>query len=221
MCLSRTHCLSTGRGPPSRPPPEPGLGRTGNYVPGLIYSVINLAHCDAAGLASGPGCGCAIIFRSVSQAATDPVPAVGTHSGEFNLTMSKLDGHSLDHEDAALEPTDPTEQGEQNFNTTAATVATVAVVGVGALVFEAALIPGLALGVAAMLVPKFLPQIGTAINPLVKSTVRSAYRVGRKTREMVAEAEEHVHDIVAEVDAEADAKAAAAENETGKRATAA
>jgi hypothetical protein len=133
--------------------------------------------------------------------------------------MSKLDGHSLDHEDAALEPTDPTEQGEQNFNGTAATVATVAVVGVGALVFEAALIPGLALGVAAMLVPKFLPQIGTALNPLMKSTVRGAYKVGRKTRELVAEAEEHVHDIVAEVDAEADVKAAAGENGAGKRAT--
>lgn len=134
------------------------------------------------------------------------------------MTMSKLDGHSLNHEDAAVEPTDPTEQGEQNYNTTAATVATVAVVGVGALVFEAALIPGLALGVAAMLVPKFLPQIGTALNPLVKSTVRSAYRVGRKTRELVAEAEEHVHDIVAEVDAEAETNAAAAENDA-KRAT--
>ena len=135
--------------------------------------------------------------------------------------MSKLDGHSLDHEDAALEPTDPTEQGDQNFNSTAATVATVAVVGVGALVFEAALIPGLALGVAAMLVPKFLPQIGTALNPLMKSTVRGAYRVGRKTRELVAEAEEHVHDIVAEVDAEADVKGAAGENGAAQRATAA
>jgi hypothetical protein len=135
--------------------------------------------------------------------------------------MSKLDGHSLDHEDAALEPTDPTEQGDQNFNSTAATVATVAVVGVGALVFEAALIPGLALGVAAMLVPKFLPQLGTALNPLMKSTVRGAYRVGRKTRELVAEAEEHVHDIVAEVDAEADVKAGAGENGAARRATAA
>jgi hypothetical protein len=133
--------------------------------------------------------------------------------------MSKLDGHSLNHEDAAVEPTDPTEQGDQQFNSAAATVATVAVVGVGALVFEAALIPGLALGVAAMLVPKYLPQIGTALNPLVKSTVAGAYRVGRKTRELVAEAEEHVHDIVAEVDAEADAKSAASDNGTGKRAT--
>ena len=112
-----------------------------------------------------------------------------------------------------VEPIDPTEQAE--LNTTAATVATVAVVGVGALVFEAALLPGLCLGVAAMLVPKFLPQIGTALNPLVKSTVRGAYRLGRKTREMVAEAEEHVHDMVAEVGAEA--KDAATESVGPKR----
>ena len=112
-----------------------------------------------------------------------------------------------------VEPIDPTEQAE--LNTTAATVATVAVVGVGALVFEAALLPGLCLGVAAMLVPKYLPQIGTALNPLVKSTVRGAYRLGHKTREMVAEAEEHVHDMVAEVGAEA--KDAATESVGPKR----
>jgi hypothetical protein len=95
---------------------------------------------------------------------------------------------------------------DEGFDTAAATVATVAVVGVGALVFEAALLPGLALGVAAMLVPKYIPQLSNAFGPVVKSTVRGAYRVGRKTREMVAEAEEHVHDIVAEVNAETAAR---------------
>ena len=87
-----------------------------------------------------------------------------------------------------------------------ATAATVAVVGVGVAVFEAALLPGVVLGVAAMLVPKYLPRMGTALNPLIKSTVRGVYKVGQRTREMVAEAQEHVHDIVAEVDAEADFK---------------
>ena len=120
------------------------------------------------------------------------------------------------HSDGQAEPFDPTEQTEENFNTAVATMASVGVVAVGALVFEAALLPGLCLGVAAMLVPKFLPQIGTALNPLVKSSVRGVYRIGRKTREMVAEAEEHVHDIVAEVDAETAAKDAAAETASGK-----
>jgi hypothetical protein len=127
--------------------------------------------------------------------------------------MSKHDQQTHDqvaHDLSEFEQADPTDgQGDQNMNAAAATVATVAVVAVGALVFEAALIPGIALGVAAMLVPRFLPQIGGALDPLVKSTVRSAYRAGRKTRELVAEAEEHVHDLVAEVNAEDDAKAAA------------
>jgi len=87
-----------------------------------------------------------------------------------------------------------------------ATAATVGVVGVGVAVFEAALLPGVVLGVAAMLVPKYLPRIGTALNPLFRSTVRGVYKVGQKTREMVAEAQEHVHDIVAEVNAEEDVK---------------
>jgi hypothetical protein len=121
--------------------------------------------------------------------------------------MSEHEQHTPDqtaHDLGEFEHVDPTDgQGDQNINAAAATVATVAVVAVGALVFEAALIPGIALGVAAMLVPRFLPQIGSALDPLVKSTVRSAYRVGQKSREMVAGAEGHVHDLVTEEEAEA------------------
>jgi hypothetical protein len=85
-----------------------------------------------------------------------------------------------------------------------ATVATVAVVGVGAALFEAALLPGIVLGVAAVAVPRYLLKIGATLNPLFRSTVRNAYKIGQKTREMFAEAQEQVHDIVAEVDAERD-----------------
>ena len=93
-----------------------------------------------------------------------------------------------------------------------ATAATVAVVGVGAAVFEAALLPGIVLGVAAMWAPQYFPKMGEALNPLFRSTVRSAYKLGNKTREFMAEAQEQVHDIVAEVHAEGnmqEAKAAA------------
>jgi hypothetical protein len=89
-----------------------------------------------------------------------------------------------------------------------ATVATVGVVGVGVAVLEAALLPGVALGVVAMLAPKFVPKIGEAIGPMFKETVRGAYKLGQRTKEFVAEANEHVQDIVAEVDAEAKSKAA-------------
>src|SRR5262249_54872939 len=89
-----------------------------------------------------------------------------------------------------------------------ATAATVAVVGAGVIIFEAALLPGLVLGIATMLVPKYLPRLGGGLSPLGKATGRGAPKMGQKNRGKGAEAQEHVHDIVAEVDAEGDKKAA-------------
>jgi uncharacterized protein DUF5132 len=85
-----------------------------------------------------------------------------------------------------------------------ATVATVAVVGVAAAAFEAALLPGIVLGVAAVAAPKYVPKLGAALNPLFRSAVRGTYKIGQKTKEMLAEAHEQVNDIVAEVHAEGD-----------------
>ena len=96
-----------------------------------------------------------------------------------------------------------------------ATVATVAVVGVAAVAFEAALLPGLVLGVAAVALPRYFPKVGQALNPLFRSTVRGAVKLGRKTKEMMAEAQEQVHDIVAEVHAEGNEAAAAAPKTPG------
>jgi hypothetical protein len=90
-----------------------------------------------------------------------------------------------------------------------ATVATVAVVGIGAAAFEAALLPGICLGVAAMWLPQYFPKMGDALNPLFRSTVRGVYKMGHKTREMMAEAQEQFHDIAAEVHAEKDLEPAA------------
>jgi Protein of unknown function (DUF5132) len=113
--------------------------------------------------------------------------------------------------DAYESPPDETaETGEKPaangamHNEVVATAATVAVVGVGAVLFEAALLPGIVLGVAAMWAPQYFPKVGAALNPLFRSSVRGAYKVGQKTREMFAEAHEQVHDIVAEVHAEND-----------------
>jgi hypothetical protein len=96
-----------------------------------------------------------------------------------------------------------------------ATVATVAVVGVAAAAFEAALLPGLVLGVAAVALPRYFPKMGEALNPLVRSTIRGAVKLGRKTKEMMAEAHEQVHDIVAEVHAEGNEAATAAPKTPG------
>ena len=104
-------------------------------------------------------------------------------------------------------PADQPEELESGNDELLATAATVGVVAVGALVFEAALLPGMVLGVCAMLAPKALPKIGVALNPVFKSTVRGAYRLSEKAREVAAEMQEQVHDIVAEVKSEGDAKA--------------
>lgn len=103
---------------------------------------------------------------------------------------------------------DPNANGEDQSEMVA-TVATVAVVGVAAVAFEAALLPGLVLGVAAVALPRYFPKMGQALNPLFRSTVRGAVKLGRKTKEMMAEAQEQVHDIVAEVHAEGNEAAAA------------
>jgi hypothetical protein len=86
-------------------------------------------------------------------------------------------------------------------------VAAVAVVAVGAALFEVALLPGIALGAAAVAAPKYLPRLGGALNPLFKSTVRGTYKLAQKSKEMFHEAREHVHDAVAEAKHEAETAA--------------
>ena len=127
-----------------------------------------------------------------------------------NGTSSAESAHDAAHDahDASQTAAQATEQVSEALEANSdvvATVATVAVVGIGAAVFEAALLPGVVLGIAAMWLPKYFPKMGEAINPLLRSTVRSAYKVGRKTKEMMAEAQEQVHDIDAEVHAEGEA----------------
>jgi hypothetical protein len=120
----------------------------------------------------------------------------------------KIDGHpdAASNGQHAAAPADEPEEAQGGNDEVLATAATVGVVAVGALVFEAALLPGMILGICAMLAPKALPKIGVALNPLFKSTVRGAYRFSEKAREVAAEMQEQVHDIVAEVKSEGDAK---------------
>jgi Protein of unknown function (DUF5132) len=118
-------------------------------------------------------------------------------------------GHAGDAADVAdAAPADGHEAGHLP-NEAVTMAATVGVVAVGVALFEVALLPGMAIGVAAMLAPKYVPKMGAALTPMFKSTVRGAYKFGQKTKEMVAEAKEQVHDIVAEVHAEDGAKTAA------------
>jgi hypothetical protein len=129
--------------------------------------------------------------------------------------MAKLKGESegldlrSEHADPRAIEDDPIDEAPDDQGEIIATAATIAVVAIGAAVFEAALLPGLALGVVAALAPRVLPNLGSAMAPMFRSSVRGAYRLGQRTREMVAEAQEHVNDIVAEANAEDRSKFAA------------
>lgn len=78
-------------------------------------------------------------------------------------------------------------------------LATAAVVGVGAALIEIEWIPGLLLGVAAMVAPELVPKIGRGVRPFVRSAIKNGYAASRKSREWVAEAGEQISDMVAEV----------------------
>jgi hypothetical protein len=121
--------------------------------------------------------------------------------------MNDSDANGQAHEASeAAQATDGTAQGNDR-DIVVTTAATVGVVAVGAALFEVALLPGIALGVAAMLAPKYAPNISAAIGPMFRSSVRGLYKFGQKTNEMVAEAKEQVQDIVAEVKAEQESSA--------------
>jgi len=83
-----------------------------------------------------------------------------------------------------------------------AEVATIGVVAAGVAIVEVALLPGVVIGVAAALAPRFLPKMSTRLKPLFNSTVRGVYKLGRKARSAVGEFQERVDDITAEVKAE-------------------
>ena len=106
-------------------------------------------------------------------------------------------GRGDGHASAAAE--EPQDQENGGINKTEATVV---VVAAGAALFEAALLPGLVLGVAAMAAPKYLPRLASSLAPIFKSTVRGTFKLAQKSKEAFAEAQEHVSDIVAEVKAE-------------------
>jgi len=81
------------------------------------------------------------------------------------------------HTSAAVE--EPQDQENGGINKT---LATVVVVAAGAALFEAALLPGLVLGVAAMAAPKYLPKLASSLAPVFKSTVRGTFKLAQKSK---------------------------------------
>jgi hypothetical protein len=108
----------------------------------------------------------------------------GSEAQEESKLGAEMDGDESEHDDGPSK------------------LLTVGVVVVGAALIETAWIPGILLGAAAAIAPKYLPRLGERVQPLFNSTVRGAYKLGRKARSAVGEVREQMSDIAAEVDAE-------------------
>jgi hypothetical protein len=89
-------------------------------------------------------------------------------------------------------------------------LATAAVVGLAAIIVEIELLPGILLGVAAMMLPKLFPGLPELGRPLIKSTIGLGYKAMAQAQQLVAEASDRAQDMLAEIKADtaraADAK---------------
>jgi hypothetical protein len=99
----------------------------------------------------------------------------------------------------------------------AETVVAVAVIGIGAALIEVEWIPGILIGIGAMLVPKLIPGFTDAMKPVVRTAIRGGYNAAVRTREAVTEAKEQVEDIIAEARAEQVMDAATAKQPPASR----
>lgn len=91
-----------------------------------------------------------------------------------------------------------TSETENGNSDTGSKLATVAAVALGVALIEIELIPGMLIGVAAMIAPRFLPRLGSSLRPLMKTAMRAGYATFEKTKEVMAEASEQFQDVAAE-----------------------
>jgi hypothetical protein len=96
----------------------------------------------------------------------------------------------------------PASSSKEMDNILGSKLATVAAVGIGVALIEAELIPGMLIGIGAMLAPNLLNRFGAGLRPLVKGAVRAGYALVEQAKETMAEASEQYQDIVAEVHSE-------------------
>lgn len=103
-----------------------------------------------------------------------------------------------DNRGNANDVTDNVEAGN-DIMPAVATGAVVALVSPG-------LLPGVAVGIGAMLLPRIAPSasrlLGNIVRPVVKTAVMTGYMAFGAVREVASEATEQVQDIVAEVQEE-------------------
>ena len=119
------------------------------------------------------------------------------------MKASQADSHSAEHaaeQAASSETVPPASSGPSND--TISTVAAVGIVGIAAALFEASLIPGIILGVAAVAAPKYAGRVTEGLRPMFSSAVKGCSKLAMKGRSAFAEAQEHVQDLMAEARSE-------------------
>ena len=87
---------------------------------------------------------------------------------------------------------------------------TAAVIGAAALLIEIELLPGILIGVGALMLPKLFPGVTDFARPLIKTTIGLGYKAMSKTQQLVAEASDNAQDMLAEIRAETGRRGAAA-----------
>ena len=109
-----------------------------------------------------------------------------------------------EHEESARMTGNGEDRGQapDGLSDNVGTLATAAAVGVGAALIEADLVPGILIGVGAILLGKMFPQVGAVLRPIVKTVVRAGLIAAEQGRELAAEASEQVQDVIAEVQSE-------------------
>jgi hypothetical protein len=152
-------------------------------------------HLAAAVMALTPEPRLALLEGGKSDAGDDQTKKV-----EWEPTQSaEVDAGSGDIADVQ---NGHAQDGRQENGWIGKTAATVVVVAAGAAVFEAALLPGLALGVAAIAAPKVVSRLAGALAPIFKSTVRATYRLAKTPKAAFAGAQQQINGILAEARAE-------------------
>jgi hypothetical protein len=91
---------------------------------------------------------------------------------------------------------------EDGIEEEGSTLVTTLLTGAAVAFIKPELLPGMAIGVAAVMGPKLLPTVGGVLRPFVRTAIRAGYSTAIATRGVVAEAGEQVQDILAEARAE-------------------
>jgi hypothetical protein len=117
--------------------------------------------------------------KASDEKASDEKASDETWTTTESLMNPEIDDRGGSHLDTSSPPersrsAQDDGQGDRGGDNTVATIASVAVVGIGAAAFEAALIPGIIIGAAAMWLPSHYPKMVETLEPFLRTAAGGA-----------------------------------------------